>query len=194
MDPLPFDHRVHSARGDALDIGGHRHLDARIHSLARARYDGGRQRMVAVLFDRQSDGKQFILARPRHRDDVGQSRLAFSERSGLVKSDRVERAEVLQRSSTFDQNTAAGCARDAAQHGARHRDRQSAGARRDQHRHRPIETVGKRLVDHHPGQQQQDDQRQHERHEDPFEAFGELLSRRTLGLRLGHHRNDARHG
>src|SRR3546814_4230157 len=71
-----------------------------------------------------------------------------------------------------------------SQDGARRRNRERAGACRDEDRHGAVEAVAERLVDDDPGEEQDEHEREHARHEDELELFGEALGRRFLRLRL----------
>jgi hypothetical protein len=56
-------------------------------ALARPCHHGRSQRVIAVLFDRQRHMQQFVLGRPGGRDRIGELRLAFGQRAGLVEGD-----------------------------------------------------------------------------------------------------------
>src|SRR3546814_14033562 len=90
----------------------------------------------------------------------------------------------LERTAPLDEHATPRGARDARQDGARRRNRERAGACRDEDRHGAVEAVAERLVDDDPGEEQDEHEREHARHEDELELFGEALGRRFLRLRL----------
>mmetsp|Transcript_60030 Transcript_60030/g.142092 ORF Transcript_60030/g.142092 Transcript_60030/m.142092 type:complete len:411 (-) Transcript_60030:189-1421(-) len=153
--------RLHTPSRDALDLRRLQQVGLVSQTLLGTRHDGGRERVVAVLFHRKRHCQQFLLRHPLRRHDVGQLRLALGQGAGLVEGDGRQRAQVLQRAATLDQHTAACRARHAAQNGAGHGDRQSAGACSHQHGHCPIERLRERLVDDEACAEQQANQQQH---------------------------------
>jgi hypothetical protein len=138
--------------------------------------DGAGERVVAELFDRDRDRKQFPLVSPFGGNDIGDARPALRKRSGLVEGDGLERAEIFERTAALDQHAAAGRARYAGQHRAWGSNGQGTGASRHQHRHRAVKAVAERLVHHDPSKQQQHGE-QNGRHEDALEPIGEALGR-----------------
>ena len=114
----------------------------------------------------------------------------LGERSRLVERQRGQRAEIFERATAFDQHAAARRTRNARQDGARRRDGQRARACRDEDRHGAIEAVAEWLVDNDPGEEQDEHEREHARHEDALELVGEALGRRFLRLRFAHHLHD----
>ena len=146
--------------------------------------------MIAQPLDRHRDPQQFLLRHAAGRQDVGDARLSFGERSRLVERQRGQRAEIFERATAFDQHAAARRTRNARQDGARRRDRERARACRDKDRHGAIEAVAERLVDNDPGEEQDEHKREHARHEDALELVGEALGRRFLRFRLAHHLHD----
>ena len=150
--------------------------------------------MIAQIFSRRGNRKQFVFRYTLRGLDIGHAGLAFGKSTGLVERDGLERAEILERRAALYQNAAACCSGYSGQDRARGRDRQSAGAGSHKHRHRPVKTVAERLVDDNPGEKEQAGQSEHGRHKNSLKALREALGRRLLSLGFAHHLDDLGEG
>lgn len=106
--------------------------------------------MVGLLLDRHRDREQLVLRRTVDGDHVGETRLSFRERPGLIESDRTNQPERLEVRTALHEHARPRCSRNARQHGAWSRDGECARARGHEYRHGSIEASREGFVDHDP--------------------------------------------
>ena len=131
----------------------------------------------------------------RSRDDVGDLRLAFGQRAGLVESNHLHGMGAFQRRRVADQDPAP-CRNAGAHHDGRRRGKtERAGACDHQDRHRVQHRLRRIAGRKQPRKEcrQRDDQ--NDRHEHGADPIGQPLDRRLGRLRALHQPHDARqHG
>ncbi len=151
-------------------------------------------RMLGKRLDAGDKAQRLIGVEFRRRDEIGQARLAESERARLVEGDETRFAQGLQRLAFAKQHAKLGGAARAGHDRGRRREAHRAGARDDQHGDRVDESEGEaRLRAHeHPDDESRGGDGEDDRHEDGGDAIDARLNWKLRALRLLHHADHAR--
>jgi hypothetical protein len=113
-------------------------------------------------------------------DHVGDARLPFGERPGLIKRDDLHRRRAFEMDTALEQNAAPRRATDRGEDGRRRADDQRARGRNDHHGHGPVESGLKRFLQEHDRHNDQPDRE--ENHAGGIELLGAI--EKALGLAL----------
>ena len=115
------------------------------------------------------------------RDHIGQLRPAFGQRAGLVDDQRIDLGEALQRLGVADQHAGLRAAPRRGHDRHRRRQPQRAGTGDDQHRHGGHDGIDHRRLrsEQCPGDERDDGDQHHRRHEIGGHPVGQPLDRRA---------------
>ena len=191
---LAIDHALNALAGDRLELVGIGQFHAALFGAADDRLG---QRMFRATFE--AGGKTqylgfLVSGGGQHRDQL---RLADGQRPGLVDDQGIDLRKAFERLGILYQHASLRATPGRGHDRHRRRQAERAGAGDDQHRDGCDQSIGKRRrrSPDRPGDEGQDGDTDHRRHELAGDRVGELLDRRARALRVGDHVDDlAEHG
>ena len=145
-------------------------------------HDREGDRVLAALLDGGCCREGGLLREPTPHLDAAQPQASGRHRAGLVEHDRVDAAGVLQHLGPFDEGAQLCAAAGAHEQGRRGGETQRAGAGDDQHRDRHGERLRQVVPGGEPGDEGDQRDHEHRRHEHRGDPVGESLHLGLAGL------------